>query len=361
MGGGMRQDVTRTTLAVLFIGGMIVACLWVLRPFLPAIAWAMTLVVATWPLLLRVQGRLGGRRGLAVLAMTLMLLVALIVPFWVAAAAVLTHIDRLTELVRSILSLQVPPPPAWVSGLPVVGAEAAAAWSRFSTSGVRELGPLLTPYAALGTRWFAAAAGSVGGMVVHLLLTLIVAAILYSRGEAGAALVLRFGRTLGGEEGERAVRIAAGAIRGVALGVVVTAVVQSAVGGAGLAAVGVPFAGLLTGLMFMLCLAQIGPGPVLIPAVGWYYYAGNPLWATLLLAVTVFVIGLESVLRPVLIRKGADLPLLLILAGVIGGLISFGLLGIFIGPTVLAVAYRLVEAWMGAAEERSGGGVGKVG
>lgn len=348
----MRQDVTRTTLAVLFIGGLILACLWVLRPFLPAIAWAMTLVVATWPLLLRVQDRVGGRRGVAVLVMTLMLLVALIVPFWVAAAAVLTHIGQLTDLVRNILSLQVPPPPAWLAALPVVGGEAAAAWGQFSASGVRELGPLLTPYAALATRWFAAAAGSVGGMVVHFLLTLIVAAILYARGEAGAAVVLRFGRALGGAEGERAVRIAGGAIRSVALGVVVTAVVQSALGGVGLAVAGVPFAGLLTGLMFMLCLAQIGPGPVLIPAVAWYYYAGNPLWATLLLAVTVFVIGLESVLRPFLIRRGADLPLLLILAGVIGGLISFGLLGIFIGPTVLAVTYRLVEAWMGSTEMR---------
>jgi predicted PurR-regulated permease PerM len=132
----------------------------------------------------------------------------------------------------------------------------------------------------------------------------------------------------------------------VALGVVVTAVAQSMLGGIGLAVAGVPFASLLTALMFILCLAQIGPGLVLIPAVVWMYYAGDALWATVLLVFTIVAAAMDNVLRPFLIRKGADLPLLLILAGVIGGLLATGLLGIFIGPTVLAVGYTLLNAWM---------------
>ena len=131
-----------------------------------------------------------------------------------------------------------------------------------------------------------------------------------------------------------------------ALGVVVTAVAQSVLGGIGLAVAGVPFASLLTALMFILCLAQIGPGLVLIPAVIWMYYAGNALWATVLLVFTIVAGTMDNFLRPFLIRKGADLPLLLILAGVIGGLLATGLLGIFIGPTVLAVGYTLLNAWM---------------
>jgi len=141
--------------------------------------------------------------------------------------------------------------------------------------------------------------------------------------------------------------LAGQAIRGVALGVVVTAVAQSVLGGIGLAVVGVPFASLLTALMFMLCLAQIGPGLVLIPAVVWMYYSGDALSATVLLAFTIVAITMDNFLRPLLIRRGADLPLLLILFGVIGGLIAFGLLGIFLGPTVLAIAYTLLNAWMG--------------
>jgi predicted PurR-regulated permease PerM len=162
---------------------------------------------------------------------------------------------------------------------------------------------------------------------------------------------LRFGHRLGDERGEMAVRLAGQAIRGVALGVVVTAVMQSVLGGIGLAIVGVPFAAVLTALMFMLCLAQVGPAPVLIPAVGWMYYSGETLWATVLLAFTIVDMTMDSVLRPILIRRGADLPMLLILAGVIGGLIAFGLLGIFVGPTVLAIAYTLLNAWMAETDE----------
>ena len=133
---------------------------------------------------------------------------------------------------------------------------------------------------------------------------------------------------------------------------VVTAVAQSVLGGIGLAVVGVPFASLLTALMFVLCLAQIGPGLVLIPAVAWIYYAGDTLWATVLLAFTIVAMTMDNFTRPLLIRKGADLPLLLlILFGVIGGLIAFGLLGIFLGPTVLAIAYTLLNAWVAESDE----------
>jgi len=186
---------------------------------------------------------------------------------------------------------------------------------------------------------------------VQFLLTVAIAAVMYGSGEQAAATVIRFGRRLGGERGETAVRLAGQAIRSVALGVVVTAVAQSVLGGIGLAVVGVPFAPVLTALMFMLCLAQIGPALVLISAVVWMYYAGDALWATVLLAFSLVARTMDNFLRPVLIRKGAHLPLLLILAGVIGGLLAMGPLGIFLGPTVLAVGYTLLNAWMAEGDE----------
>jgi predicted PurR-regulated permease PerM len=127
---------------------------------------------------------------------------------------------------------------------------------------------------------------------------------------------------------------------------VVTALVQSVLGGIALVIAGVPFAALLSGVMFVLCIAQLGPMLVLIPAVIWLYWSNEPVWGTFLLVCTVVVGTLDNVLRPFLIRKGADLPLLLIFAGVIGGLIAFGLSGIFVGPVVLAVTYTLLDAWM---------------
>jgi len=159
------------------------------------------------------------------------------------------------------------------------------------------------------------------------------------------------------------VRLAAQAIRGVALGVVVTALVQSVLGGIGLAVAGVPYAIVLTVLMFILSVAQIGAVPVLVPAVIWLYWNGSTGWGTFLLIVTIVVGTLDNFLRPILIKKGANLPLLLVFTGVVGGLVSFGMVGIFIGPVVLAVMYTLLLAWIndqpqgaGSNETASGGG-----
>jgi predicted PurR-regulated permease PerM len=345
------QDLTRTTLAVLFIGGLLSASVWVLQPFLPAIIWAVTLVLATWPMMLRVQRRLGNRRGLAVLVMTLALLLVLIVPLWLAISVIVANADQIADLARTVQTLGIPPPPDWLAAVPLIGARATRAWGQLTSAGMRDLAPKLTPYAGELLRWFASGVGSLGGTLVQFLLTVAIAAVLYAGGEQAAATVIRFGGRLGGERGETAVRLAGQAIRGVALGVVVTAIAQSVLGGIGLAVVGVPFAPVLTALMFMLCLAQIGPALVLIPAVVWMYYSGDTLWATVLLIFTIVAMTMDNFLRPVLIRKGADLPLLLILAGVIGGLLAMGLLGIFLGPTVLAVAYTLLNAWMAESDE----------
>ncbi|EJC8331085.1 AI-2E family transporter, partial [Salmonella enterica] len=136
------------------------------------------------------------------------------------------------------------------------------------------------------------------------------------------------------------------AIRAVALGVVVTALVQAVLGGVGLAISGVPYATLLTVVMILSCLVQLGPLPVLIPAIIWLYWTGDTTWGTVLLVWSAVVGTLDNVIRPVLIRMGADLPLLLILSGVIGGLIAFGMIGLFIGPVLLAVTWRLFSAWV---------------
>ena len=133
-----------------------------------------------------------------------------------------------------------------------------------------------------------------------------------------------------------------------------TAIVQTVLGGIGLAIVGVPFAALLSAVMLMLCIAQLGPTLVLLPAVAWVFWTGDTGWGVFLLGWTLIVGTLDNFLRPMLIKKGADLPLLLIFAGVIGGLLGFGLVGIFVGPVVLAVTYTLLEAWVADAMDNPG-------
>jgi predicted PurR-regulated permease PerM len=158
--------------------------------------------------------------------------------------------------------------------------------------------------------------------------------------------VRSFGQRLAGEQGDRMVVLAGAAIRGVALGVVVTAIAQSLLGGIGLVIVGVPFAAVLTAIMFALCIAQVGPLLVLLGAAAWAFQSLGTGWGVFLLVWSVAVGTMDNFLRPLLIRRGADLPLLLIFAGVIGGLVAFGVVGIFVGPVILAVAYTLLDDWV---------------
>ena len=348
------RDLTRTTLAVLLIGILIVGNFWILRPFLPSLLWAVMIVVATWPLMLAVQARLWGKRGLAAAVMTLALLLVFVVPFSLAVATIVENADQIADWAKSLRRLALTAPPDWVGRIPLAGPKLSAAWQEIASAGQEGLLARLTPYAGKVVQWFAAQAGGVGMMAVQFLITVIIAAILYSKGEAVAGGGRRFARRLAGPQGEEAVVLAGKAVRGVALGIVVTALVQSILGGIGLAVAGVPAPTLLSAVMFILCVAQVGPGLILIPAVIWLYWGGDSVWGTVLVVWTVVVLSLDNFLRPMLIKKGADLPLVLIFAGVIGGLIAFGIIGIFIGPVVLAVTYRLLIAWVEGEMDETG-------
>jgi len=345
----IRHDLARNTLAILCLLGLIGLALWVLLPFLPATVWATMIVVATWPWLRTLEARFGNRRLPAIAVMTLALLLLLVLPLWLAIDTIVEHADALSAAAQNIVANGLPPAPDWLSGLPLVGERLAFLWQQFAAGGAPGLVAKVTPYAADTGKWALAQVGGLGGMLIQFLLVVTIAAILYGTGEGGARLVRRFGRRLAGERGENAIVLAGQAIRGVALGVGVTALVQTVLGGIGLAVAGVPFAGLLSAVMLMLCIAQVGPSLILFPAVAWMYWTGDTGWATFLLLWSLVVTTLDNFLRPVLIRKGADLPLLLIFAGVIGGMLSFGLIGIFLGPVVLAVTWTLMQAWIADA------------
>jgi len=340
------RDVTHTTLTVLLIAILIVAVFVILRPFLPSLIWATTIVVTTWPFMLLVQKRLWGKRGLAALVMTVALLLVLVVPFWIALATIVDNSHRFDDLAESLRTSTVPAPPSWVQNLPMIGPKLASAWQEVATAGSEGIIARIKPYSGRVAKWFVDQAGNLGKIFIQFLLTVIISAILYTTGDTAAAGIRRFARRLGGDRGEEVTILAGKAVRGVALGVVVTALAQSILGGIGLAVTGVPTAAVLTAVMFMLCVAQLGPSLVLIPAILWLFWGNHHLAGSVLIVWTVIVTSLDNVLRPVLIKKGADLPLLLVFAGVIGGLIAFGIVGIFIGPVLLAVVYTLLKAWV---------------
>lgn len=351
MNDAPKKDLVRNTLIIVLTGALLAACFWIMSPFLPALIWASMIVIATWPLLLIVQEKVKGRRP-AVLVMMGLLILVFVIPFTLAVGTIVENAPQLTALGKQLVSLEIPAAPDWTERIPLVGDSITELWQKAAATDQGEFAKRLTPYVSKVAGWIVAQAGSFGLILIHFMLTLIFAALLYMNGEAAAKIVRRLAHRIADDRGESTAILAANAIRAVAQGVVITALVQSLLAGIGLAVIGVPYASLLTALTFMLTLAQIGAGPVLIPAVIWLFWKGSTAWGIGMLVWSIFVMSLDGFMRPMLIRRNANLPLLLIFAGVIGGLIAFGVIGLFIGPVLLAVCYTLMTAWIDDDNEK---------
>ena len=345
-----RYDLPTIMFGVLFITIMIVASFWVVQPFILGFAWASMVVIATWPVLIRVQNLLWGRRSLAVLVMTLLLLLLFVLPIALLVSSIVDNSAPIVAWVNSPGRLHVPDL-EWLQAIPLIGNKLYSSYHLLLDTGGSALIAKVQPYLGQTATWFVTQAAHIGSFLMHCILMVLFSALLYARGEQVGMAIRHFAIRLAASRGDAAVLLAGQAIRAVALGVVVTALVQSVLGGIGLAVAGIPAATLLSVLMFIFCVAQLGPLLVLIPAIIWLYWSGDTTWGTVLLVWSCVVGTLDNFLRPALIRMGADLPLILILSGVIGGLLSFGMIGLFIGPVVLAVSYRLVSAWVNEAPE----------
>jgi predicted PurR-regulated permease PerM len=338
-------DITRIVMLVLFIIMLLAGSVWTLFPFLGALIWAATVVIATWPLLLRVRARTG-KPWLAVSIMTGVTLLAVLLPFVIAVGTLLNVAHRGPEMVREFMKSGLGPPPAWLSKFPIAGEEMVAKWQHFAAGGPEAMVEAARPYLRIAAEWALAATGGIGMVSVTVLLIVLLVAILYAQGETAARGVLAFGFRLGGERGIEVMRLSAQAVRSVALGVVVTALVQSVLAGLALWLCGIPYPGILSALIFLLCIAQLGPLLVLLPAIVWLYWTGDAVWGTVLVVLAIPIGTLDNVLRPILIRRGVQLPMLLIIAGVIGGLLGFGVMGLFVGPVILAACYTLMNSWI---------------
>ncbi len=347
-------DLPRTTLQLIALGLLIASTLWIVSPFLPAMAWATTIVVATWPILLQIESTAGGRRVVAVAALTGALLLLLVLPLFFAVDAIVGQSDLIVEWAESLATASIPQPPDWLASLPIVGERLAERWREAASMSPEQLTAAVVPYAQGAAVWMVHQIGSLGLLVVNFLLTVVICALLYSNGESAADAADRVAARLAGEQGRQALALAGQAVRGVALGVVVTAVLQTTLIAAGFAVVGMPYASVLVAATFVLCVAQIGALPILVPSVIWVWSAMGTAWGSAFLVWSTICGLLDNFVRPILIRRGADLPLVLIFTGVIGGLFAMGVIGLFVGPVVLAVAYTLLFNWVDATEAPSG-------
>jgi predicted PurR-regulated permease PerM len=347
------KDLTQITISVITILLLIVGSIWVFMPFVAALLWASIIVISTYNFMLKLQKLFWNKKGLAVTVMVLIILMVILVPIAVVFGAVAMNMPEISGWFGSLSQMKLQSAPEWIAGIPIVGSQLSNGWNQIASLNNDEIMKRIIPFLDDVLKWFVAQAGGFGLFMIHFLITVIICGILYSKGEVAVTGIRKFAVRLAGQRGDEIVTLAGQAVKAVTMGVVITALIQSILGGLALWICGVPRPGLLTAIMFILGLTQIGAGPVLIPAVIWKYVSGDPVWGTVLLILTIIVGGSDNFIRPLLIKRGADLPILLIFAGVIGGLIAFGIVGLFIGPVILAVNYTLLKAWINEYKESS--------
>lgn len=335
---------------IVLVGGSLL----VLAPFGTALIWGAILAYSSWYPYTVLTRWLGNRRGLAALVCVLIATIIVLGPFVYAGASFSAHLDELTALVNRYAERGIPQLPEWIGSLPYVGPQLQSSYDKLihaDSDMVANLRRLIAPvgHALLG------AGLSIGGGLGQLALSIVLAFFFYTGGELAVEWVRGGMRRVAGERADHLLALAGGTIKGVVYGVLGTAFVQAVLAAIGFWIAGVPGAAILGFITFFMSVVPMGPPLVWIPAALWLYHTGETGWAIFMVVWGAVVVGMaDNVIKPLLISKGTGLPLIWIMMGVLGGALAFGFLGVFLGPTVLAVAYALLRDWTIGSQERAG-------
>lgn len=333
--------------AVIRIGLVVLLAVWcfnIIRPFVVPVVWGIIIAVAVYPAYGRVRGLLGERYGLAATLFTVAMLLVLVWPAVLLGALLIDNLESLLDRVNQG-SLTVPPPPRGIETWPLIGKPLAEFWNLASVNleaALQQLGPQIK----LIGRWLMAAAAGAGLGILQFVASVIIAGVLLAYAGGAYGLARDIGTRLAGEQGAGYVDLAEATVRSVARGVLGVALIQSLLAGLGFVVAGVPAAGLWAFLCLVLGVVQIGPGPILLPVVLYVFATGETLTAALFLVWSLFVGAIDNVLKPMLLGRGVDVPMLVIFVGAIGGMLLSGIIGLFVGAVVLALGYKLFLAWL---------------
>jgi predicted PurR-regulated permease PerM len=331
--------ITGAALVLLLLG-----CAVVLRPFATSLLWAVILWLATAPLHQRVLSWVGDRHTIAAALMTLGIASVLLLPIVIVGFSLADSAQQLAAASRRWLESGPPQAPGWLASIPLVGGYVADRWAELAGDSQRLIEE--------GQRWIEPATAALGAVglaigrgVTELAISILIAFFLYrdrvAFGDRFRAAVVR----IAGPSADPLLDLAINTLHSVVYGILGTAVVQGVVAGVGLLIAGVPGAIVLGLLTFFLSIVPMGPPLVWVPATVWLYQGGTPGWALFMLIWGFGVSSIDNFLKPWLISQGSTLPFILIFFGVIGGVLAFGFIGVFLGPTLLAVGYRLVLDW----------------
>ena len=330
--------------AMIAVAFLVVGCFVVLQPFVSDLLWAVVLSFSTWPLYSRAVDILGGRRTAAATLMTSLLATTLVAPFLVVGFSLGENVDTLTVAIRKLLE-GPPEPPAWLNDVPFVGVRLQDYWQSLAQDGAKFLAELQKLFAAM-SKWLLDTGLVLGAGIFKLALSVFITFFLYRDG-AAIAVRLRAGmERIAGARAQRLLELAGATVRGVVYGILGTALAQGILAGLGFWIAGVPGPFFLGLLSFFLSVIPMGPPLVWLPASLWLFNQGSTGWGIFLVVWGAIVVSsIDNIIKPYLISQGSDLPFVLVLLGVLGGAIAFGLIGIFLGPTLLAVGYNLFREW----------------
>lgn len=330
---------------------LVVGCFYVVRPFVASVLFAAVVCATTWPVFQRIRRAVGERPVVASLLMTTLLALVVIVPVALLAIALTENVTALVDFASGLVKSGAPELPEWVRQLPLVGQWINDYWHQVveSRDELRRLGErMIEP-----GRTVLVAVGSVLGQgLIQLTLAVLICFFLYRDGDSLMWAVRKTALRLGGELGERIVMIVQNTVISVVFGIIGTALAQAAVALLGFLLAGVPGALVLAIATFFLSMIPAGPPLIWIGATVWLISEGQIAWAVFMAIWGMFAIsGIDNVVRPILISRGANLPFLLVFIGVLGGILAFGFIGIFIGPTLLALAFALLQHWINSESE----------
>jgi len=331
------------------IFALAVLCYQVFAPFLTLMVWAVILAVALYPLQQFLAAKTGGKQGLAASLIVILGVVLIIGPTAILMSSLGDSVQQLVHDVQND-ALEIPAPPDSVAGWPVVGERVHAIWSQAHDdlpTLVRSMQPKIGDLAKSALAFVA----SIGGGLLQFLASFIIAGILMAFGQSGSRGSLAvFERVAGPARGAEFTTLATATIRAVAQGVIGVAFIQAIIVGLCLLVAGVPWAGVLSVIVLVLGIAQVPALLVTLPAIGYIWWLGDyGNVAAIVYSVLIFVSGMtDNVLKPLMLGRGVDAPMPVILLGALGGMAAAGILGMFVGATLLALGYQLFMGWVGA-------------
>jgi predicted PurR-regulated permease PerM len=348
-----RNQLWEQTAVLLAIGILLGGCALIIAPFAPALLWAAIMSFTTWGLFQRFAKLLGGREVLAASLLVALMLVLIVLPLMYALIAFAAQSDDLYTQLKAQMQTGIPALPLWITGLPVIGGKLNNWWQALASGDlqVQEQVKDVLLWASGFLLQIGKAAGEGFGV---LLLSCVLVFFFYVGGLRGLFWLEGALLHIGGKRAIDLLHIAANTIKSVVYGILGTAIAQGALAAFSFALAGVPMVFALGFGTAVLSLVPYGNGLIWIPAAIWLYHDGHIGWAIFLVLWNVLVTGsADNVIKPLVIGKGANLPFILILLGVAGGALNFGLLGVFLGPTFLAVGFAVLRDWVEKRVEKA--------